>query len=229
MCFNITSSLIMTIIGVALSVYCYYKINFLVAFGIFYFTLMEIIHVLGYLVINNCGNKLNSSLAYVNYIHISFQPFIFTIMIFGLLQFYNLTDIKYSNFKYVIILSFIASLFMLSRLWGKPGLGCNLCGPKPCVKSGKHHITIQTPLRTKPEYFTPTFFIHFLFFFIPICFLGAWGIGISAFILISFILLINILGVSPTEGSTIWCLASIAQFLFVIIFVTLFGNKANKK
>jgi len=225
MCFSLTSSLIMTGVGIAISTYAYFKINKIVAFGLFYFTLMEIIQSFGYLVINKCSSKLNIFLAYANFIHIAFQPFVFTLMIFGLLKFYNLTSVKYESFKYILIFSFIASLFVLSRLWGKKSINCDLCASRPCISRGKHHLKIETPLRTDPEYFTPNFFIHFIFFFIPVCFLGPYAIAISVFILITFLLLTHFLKLGHSEASTTWCLASSGQFLFVIIFVILFGRK----
>lgn len=226
MCFNITSSLVMMVVGIVGTIYSYLKLNGLVAFGIFYFTLMEIIHVFGYLVINKCDNKLNQLLAYLNYIHISFQPFIFTLFVYGLLRFYNLTKVNFDNFKIVLGLSLVASFFMLSRLFGKKtSYDCNLCGKTACVSSGKHHLKIETPLRTTPEYFTPNIFIHFLFFFIPALFLGKYGIMMAIFIFITFIGLILGLKIKATEGATVWCLASTGQLIFLIFFAIFFANK----
>ena len=226
MCFNIISSSVMAIIGIIATVYSYLRLNNLVAFGIFYFTLMEIIHIFGYTVINNCDNILNKSLAYLNYIHISFQPFIFTLFVYGLLRFHNLTNVKFENFKIVLGLSLVASLFMFSRLFGnKTNFDCNLCSKKACVSSGKHHLKIATPLRTTPEYFSPNLFVHFLFFFIPALFLGKYGIFMSIFIFATFVALVKGLKVQAIEGATIWCLASVGQLIFLIFFAIFFANQ----
>ncbi len=226
MCFNIVSSGVMAVIGIIATVYSYMKLNGLVAFGIFYFTLMEIIHVFGYTVIDRCENKLNKFLAYLNYVHISFQPFIFTLFVYGLLRFYNLTKVNFDNFKIVLGLSLVASFFMLSRLFGKKTeYDCNLCSHIACVSSGKHHLKIATPLRTEPEYFTPNLFIHFLFFFIPAMFLGKYGIMMAIFIFITFIGLIRGLKIKATEGATVWCLASVGQLIFLIFFAIFFANR----
>jgi len=75
MCINIYASASMSVIGIIATFIIYNKTNFLIAFGIFYFTLMEIIQTIGYSVIDKCDNIVNKTISYLNYIHISFQPF----------------------------------------------------------------------------------------------------------------------------------------------------------
>lgn len=224
MCLNIHASIAMSVIGVLVSTYVFFKMNFIIAFGIFYFTLMEIIQAVGYTVVDECDNKLNQAMAYLNYIHISFQPFVFTLFVFALLRFHNLTHVN--DFSVILFIELIASFFFVSRLFGKnKSTTCNLCGPEVCVKSGKYHIKIETPLRTDPEYYTPNLFIHFLFFFIPILFLGPAGIAISIFIFVTFIIVVKSLKLKANEASTTWCFISVAQLTLAIIFVFYFGKK----
>lgn len=223
MCFSFQSSVIMSVIGLIASVILYRAYNFPIAFTVFYFTLMEIIQAIGYKVLDNCENKLNKAMAYLNYIHISFQPFIFTLFIFSILKFYNLT--KYSQITLVLYLSLVASIFLLSRLFGpKETSGCDLCGPKACVKSGNRHITIETPLRTKPEYMTPNIFVHFFFFFIPPLFLGPYGIGLAIFTFLGFVVLTKSMKLANGEASTVWCFASVVQLILIIILAAFFSK-----
>jgi len=224
MCLNFGASVTMSVIGFVVSAYVLLKMNALIAFGIFYFTLMEVIQAIGYKVIDQCDNPVNKAIAYLNYAHISFQPFVYTLFIYAILKYHNLT--KFSNINIILILAFIASVFLFVRLFGKnKSFTCNLCGPRPCVYSGKHHLRIETPLRTEPEYYTPNVFIHFFFFFVPAIFLGPYGIAIAIFIFVSFTILVKSLNIPAVEGSTTWCFASIAQFIIVLIFAAVFSKK----
>lgn len=228
MCINIYASASMSIIGIIATFIIYNKTNFLIALGIFYFTLMEIIQTIGYSVIDKCDNILNKTISYLNYIHISFQPFFYTLFIFALLRYYRLSY-KLKNVdlvKMVLSLAFVASIFSFLRLFGeKTDPNCYLCGEKACVKSGKYHLRIETPLRTEPEYLTPNLFIHFFFFFIPPLFLGKFGIIVSVFMFATFIALVKGLKIDAEEGSTTWCFISIMQLVTVIIFGWYFSKK----
>ena len=73
MCFSQNASLGMAILGAISTIPIYKYINFKAAFCIFYFTLMQIIHYIGYTVIDDCNNKTNQLMSILNFYHICFQ------------------------------------------------------------------------------------------------------------------------------------------------------------
>ena len=65
MCWSKNVSLTFSILGTALGYYSYNNIDKLWGVSIYYFTLMQIIHYLGYTVINKCNNNFNYFLTYL--------------------------------------------------------------------------------------------------------------------------------------------------------------------
>ena len=224
----------MSIVGI-IATYVFYKMmNWQLAFCIFYFTLMEIIQAIGYLVIDDCNNIINKFMSYLNYIHISFQPAVFVFFYYSLMNFFKLPNITQSAFKVINGIALICGLFFLSRLFpiSKYNLqsNCALCGKKPCVKSGKHHLKIEMPLRKEPEYLTPSIFVHFLFFFLPPLFMGKCAIIIDLFIFIGLLMINSFSNSTPEEISTTWCLFSIAQIISSIAIAYVFyKTNGNRK
>ena len=97
MCWSENVSLMFTVIGAAASAYSYKYINRLWAISMLYFTLMQLIHYISYLVIDECNNPINISMAYVNYIHVAFQPLFYLLGIYGLFKTYKTINKSIAN------------------------------------------------------------------------------------------------------------------------------------
>lgn len=224
MCWSKNVSLGMTFIGLLFTYYSYYKIDKIWALNVFYFTLMQIIHYIGYLFINDCNHPVNKMMAYLNYIHISFQPVIFLLgfnTLFKKLNIINEKDYNYINnyiyFGIVIGILLISRLFPIvidkDRSYKLERKGCVWCGV-PCSFSGNKHISFSIPLRNTPQYLTPTMFMHFALFYIP--FILLLNKKVTFFMLLIFLssLIPSLLfKINPAETGTIWCSISIIQWI----------------
>ena len=225
----------MFILGNVTAIYSYYNINYKIAFSLFYFSIMQLLHMIGYLTINKCSNIINQYTSYLNYIHICFQPLVWLFGLWGLYEFIG-NNSKESLVKiyYALILCFVGSIFLLLRLFNirseKVSIRNNInycmwCGP-PCSFKGEKHINFTLPLRL-PNYITPSMFIHaFLFFILP-------------FFINKFFAILTILTALTTfipgyynkiwtsESGTIWCFTSIVQIIATII-IALYWKKIKK-
>jgi len=205
--------------------YTYDNVNKFQAMSFFYFSLMQLIHYLGYKVIDQCQNKWNKALSYVNYIHICFQPFVYLLGLYGLFQRFNIITVKQlSQFSLIIKFSVLAGVLSLLRLIGnknhplsKNNDNCIFCGDA-CSFSGKKHIVFTLPLRKEPVYITPTVYNHFLFFFIPLLLFNNTTRLISLFMYITANIPLYYYGIKPSENATIWCYHSIAQLFVVLVY-----------
>jgi hypothetical protein len=232
MCWSKNVSLYMGLVGIVASYVAYFKIEKLWAFNIFFFAIMQFIHWLGYLVINDCKNPLNKAMSYANYLHVCFQPFVWTLGFYGLFsKFKIITPQQLKNYWFVIQLSFLASLNCASRIFSikmskdfmfptinKKHHGCAYCG-KTCSFSGKEHIGFSLPLRIAPEYLTTNHFYHFMFLFLPLLFFN----GITR--LIAFVTFITamipgfIYKTEATESAALWCTLTIFQLLLTAYII----------
>lgn len=239
MCFSQNISLFMVILGSISTIISFKYINYKAAFMIFYFTLMQIIHYLGYMVIDDCNNKLNKTLSVLNYIHICFQPPIYLFGLWGLFDKYkiiNSTQLK--SFYILLPMASVTSILCLLQMYEfknpilnktdklvtKTSSECDLCGKK-CSFSGKKHIKFTLPLRKGPEYFTPGTYVHFLFFFIPLLFWNNITRLISLFMFISAFIPNVIYKLEGAETATTWCGISIVQLILVYYFVYFYKKK----
>ena len=84
MCWTKNVSLGFFIIGALFTYFSYYKVDKLWSLSVLYFTIMQLIHYIAYIVVDNCDHPLNKTMAYLNYVHIAFQPFIYLLGFYGL-------------------------------------------------------------------------------------------------------------------------------------------------
>ena len=239
MCFSEKASLSMGIFGGLSSIVIYKYINIKAAMCIFYFTLMQIIHYLGYTVIDKCDNKLNQTLSDLNYIHICFQPPIYLLGLWGLFEKYKvITPIQLKSFYILIPMAIVTSILsflqmyefknpilnVTDKLITKTSSECDLCGEK-CSFSGKQHIKFTLPLRKGPEYFTPGTYSHFLFFFIPLLFFNNTTRIISLFMFLSAFIPHVIYKLEGAETATTWCGISVVQIILIYYFIYFYKKK----
>tara|TARA_B100000073_G_C23642259_1_gene537155 strand:+ start:227 stop:922 length:696 start_codon:yes stop_codon:yes gene_type:complete len=225
MCWSKNVSLTFTILGTALGYYSYNNIDKLWGVSIYYFTLMQMIHYLGYIVINKCNNNLNYFLTYLNYIHIAFQPFFSSLGFYGLFRGYKiLSNKQLETYKSIIIFSLIPCLFLLLKIIPfEPAYKLDktngVYNGKACSYQGKYHISFRLPLRTKPYYVTPSMFSHMLFLFGPFLLFNNITRLIGLFLFVTAIGPSFLLNIDPAETSSLWCSNSIAQFILSILII----------
>mgnify|MGYP001356220824 CR=1 FL=1 len=225
MCWSKNVSLTFTIIGLGLSYYSYYFIDKLWGISVFYFTLMQLIHYLGYMVINKCNNKLNYFLTYINYIHIAFQPFFSSLGFYGLFKGYNIITKKQQEmYKTIIIFSLLPCIFLFLKIFPiypnyKLLKNNGVYNGNACSYQGKYHISFKLPLRNKPYYITPSMFSHMLFLFGPFLLFNNITRFVGLFIFITALAPSFILGIDPAETSSLWCANSIVQFIVSMLII----------
>lgn len=234
MCWTKNVSLGFFIIGALFTYFSYYKVDKLWSLSVLYFTIMQLIHYIAYIVVDNCDHPLNKTMAYLNYVHIAFQPFIYLLGFYGLFKKYNIINpTQLINLKDIIKLSLIPCILFLLRLFPLKINGlvnhkletnnCVWCG-KTCSYSGKKHINFSLPLRIKPFYFTPGQFFHFLFFFGPLMFYNNKTRLLNIFILITSFIPSFSLNLSPSESATTWCGISIVQLIVSLVLILVSKN-----
>ena len=73
---------------------------------------MQLIHYIGYLFIDDCKHPLNKMMAYLNYIHVAFQPTVFILGFSSLFRKYKVINQRIDiliNFVYFYYHRFIIS------------------------------------------------------------------------------------------------------------------------
>ena len=191
MCFSLEMSTFMFVLGSLCTVIASNKLNNNIAVWVAYFTIMQAIHVSGYLTINDCDNIYNKITSYVNYAHICFQPFFYLIGYLGLMQFTkNIDKDSRTRMNFALYITFAFGVFLFMRMFNMPNFisgnskstepslasketqtkknsGCIWCG-KTCSFQGEKHINFSLPL-LHPSYMTPSLFVHmFGFFIVPL-------------------------------------------------------------
>lgn len=231
MCFSKNASLSMFITGMVFALYFYRMKMPLFALTVVYYSIMQLIHYVGYLYIDQCDNKINQLMAKLNFIHIAFQPFVTLLGSYDVFRRYNIiTPKQLIQFKGILWIALLTSFFQFSRIFklnmdfSSPE-NCVYCGEKPCSSSGHKHIAFHLPLRNKPGYITPTLFTHFTYMFLPFLLFNNTTrmIGILTFMFgmsPAFIWK----GISGSEAGSIWCFGSIAHCL-IIFAITLMKKK----
>lgn len=223
MCWSKNVSLGMGLLGLGFSIISSYYFHPYWTLSIFYFTLMQLIHYVGYTVINDCNNSTNRLMAYLNYIHVCFQPPIFLLGFYGLFSQYRILNKTELNvLMNFIIISIIVGFLLLIRIFSfkinklnyeLSKENCAWCG-KTCSFKGKKHINFSLPLRNNPDYATPSIFCHALFMFLPLLLFNRLTRLISFIIFFTAFLPSFIFNLSPGETATIWCNISILQLIF---------------
>ena len=106
-----------------------------------YFTLMEALQAAGYLVVDQCANAVNQTIAILSIIHIIFQPFFINAFAMELVP-----DLVRKRARVAVFAVCGGSaVVMLLQLYpfdwaGACRPGSTLCGPMLCTVSGNWHI-----------------------------------------------------------------------------------------
>ena len=222
MCMGLTATVSMAGIGAAAACVAAARGE---RFGIWgalgYFSIMETLQALGYLVVDQCGDPANKTLTLLSYLHITLQPFMINAFAMELVP----EPVKARMRRVVYACCAAASAVMLLKLapinWaGACAPGAALCGEAWCLRSGELHIAWDIPYNglTRPleDVITvisgfPTYV--FAVFVLPLIY-GAWR----------FVLLHAAVGPTvaymltddPNEAPALWCLFSISILLIAL-------------
>ncbi len=174
-----------------------------------YFTGMELLQAVTYIVIDQCGLPSNIWLTRLSYAHIAFQPFFINLLGLSFVPKEIAARVK----PYVLAACALGASIMLAKMFvPSPSMACDpatlpLCGADTCSYHGSWHIAWRLYLSTLDN----TYLSYFLPAFIVPLFYGSWRwvvyhmlVGpVPAFFM------------SPNkdEVPAIWCLMSIGFLL----------------
>ena len=183
-----------------------------------YFTLMEALQAAGYLVVDQCANALNQTIAFLSVVHIIFQPFFINAFAMELVP----EPVRASVRVAVYSICAASATAMLLQLYpfdwaGTCRPGSTLCGPELCTVSGEWHIGWEVPFNGLVTPIEQTLGIHAAFptyalaaFIVPVCY-GAWRFAVFHALLGP--ILAGFLTDDPNELPAIWCLFSVGIVL----------------
>ena len=179
-----------------------------------YFTLMEALQAAGYLVIDQCANPANQTIAILSIFHIIFQPFFINAFAMELVP----ETVRNAARVAVYVVCAASAVVMLLQLYpfdwaGTCRSGSTLCGPTLCTVSGDWHIGWEVPFNGLMSPIERVLGIEAAFpsyviasFLVPLCY-GAWRFAIFHALLGP--ILADLLTNDPREAPAIWCLLSV--------------------
>lgn len=215
MCWSVEASVAMACVGGAGAAVTYHRGDppaIWLTLG--YFTLMEVLQIVGYGVVDACGTRTNRAVTVASYLHIAVQPIFINAFAMELIP----KPVKARVWKWVMLLSAGATAAMLIQLLpveslGRCAAGTALCGASLCTVSGDWHIAWDLPYN---GLFVPLEAAIGTNFGFPAYILAAFGLplvyGAWRFVVFHAIagpVLASLLTSNPNEMPAIWCLFSI--------------------
>ncbi len=183
-----------------------------------YFSVMETLQAVGYLVVDQYGSPLNQKIALLSFLYIVFQPFLINAFAMALVP----QPVKANVRGTVYAICAACAVVMLVQLYpfdwaGACRPGGALCGPSLCTVSGEWHIGWEVPyngfmipLERSVGMDAPFPTYALAAFIVPICY-GAWRFSIfHALLGPGFAMLLTN---DPREMPAIWCLFSVGIVL----------------
>lgn len=219
MCWSLEASAALAVTGGAVTAYA--AINKLpksLWIPLAYFTAMEALQAVQYIVVDLCGLPANQILTIIGYVHIAFQPFFINMVA----MYFIPKPIKDKISKYVYIICGLAAVSMLAQLypasWAGTCLpGTMLCGKILCTVTGSWHIAWDIPLNgiynmlyalhiTMPGYLVAGLLLPFIY--------GSWKLNLYQ--IFCGLFLAMLLTDNLNEAAAIWCLLSIGIVILIV-------------
>lgn len=183
-----------------------------------YFSFMETLQAVGYLVVDQCANPLNQTIAFLSFLHIVFQPFFINAFAMALMPQPVQADVRGTVYAICAACAVVMLVQLYPFDWaGACRPGGALCGPSLCTVSGEWHIGWEVPYNgfmlpferfVGTEAPFPTYALAA--FIVPICY-GAWRFAVfHALLGPGFAMLLTD---DPREMPAIWCLFSVGIVL----------------
>ncbi|NDR58844.1 DUF5765 domain-containing protein [Aliiruegeria sabulilitoris] len=215
MCWSMTASVAMAVSGAAAARYTRNKGEPLAIWGtLAYFSFIEVLQAVGYLVVDQCGDPTNQTITLLSYLHIALQPVVVNAFVMEIAP----RPVEPVQRRLVFVVAAACSALLVLRLvpletLGSCRLGEIMCGTGLCLASGSWHIAWEVPLNGLwnpisdlighqlqfPAYVTAVLLL-------PLSY-GAWK-----FVLFHFLagpVLAWQLTSDPNEMPAVWCLLSI--------------------
>jgi hypothetical protein len=180
---------------------------------VLYFTAMELLQAVTYVVIDRCGLPSNEWLTRASYAHIAGQPFFINALALSFVPEEKARRLR----PWVFAICAVGMLVMLSKLyvpsaaWACDASIVPLCGRNTCSFHGDWHIAWRLYLNAVDSsflcYFIPAFFLPLFY--------GAWRWTLYHFLVGPFAAFF--MTSNKDEMPAIWCLTSIA-FLLALHF-----------
>jgi len=184
-----------------------------------YFTAMEALQAVQYIIVDLCGLPANEILTILGYIHIAFQPFFINMVAMHFIP----VTVRQKIAKYVYLLCGLAAVSMLVQLYpfvwaGQCLPGSMLCGETLCTVSGAWHIAWDVPLNgmynalytffhiSMPGYVLVGLILPFLY--------GSWKLNLYQIFFGLFAA--SLITSNPNETAAVWCLLSIGVVILVL-------------
>ncbi|MDP2692607.1 MAG: DUF5765 domain-containing protein [bacterium] len=170
-----------------------------------YFSAMETLQAITYSVIDDCGNSTNTTLTYLSFIHIAFQPFFVNMFAMSWLP----TKLPKVARRMVWGLCAFATIIFLLMLTKLERFGsCNsalqlMCGTDTCSYHGEWHIAWRLTLNNLDPFYLTYWITAFI---VPLLY-GSWRFTTYHFVVGP--LLAKFLTTNKDERPAIWCLMSI--------------------
>ncbi|MBW2996508.1 hypothetical protein KY332_04380 [Candidatus Woesearchaeota archaeon] len=228
MCWTLSISILMAVIGFAAAGYLFYKKESkLLWIPMAWFGLMETLQAFTYFTLGNCTPS-NQVLTYLSYLHIAFQPFFINAIVL-----YFIPERTRKNIiGWVFTLAFVATIFMLVKLYpfawaGQCAPGTVLCGENLCSVEGNFHLAWQIPFNDFGGIISIFMLIAYPFvvFVLPFIY-GSWKA--ASFNILAGPVLAYALTNNPNEWPAVWCLLSVA-YVSIVLFPKLRNKLKVKK
>lgn len=180
-----------------------------------YFTAMEALQAVTYLVIDACGSPTNQFLTWLAYIHIAFQPVFINLISMSFIP--GEVRRRIAPAVYALCLGSAAYMFLQLAPFNFM-VPCNigeqvLCGSQICAVTGTWHIGWEIPYRTL--HFLMAFPTYLLVgFALPILY-GSWRF--TLFHIVTGPLAAKLSTSDPNEWPAVWCLYSVGLILIAIL------------
>ena len=179
-----------------------------------YFSLMEGLQAITYLVIDACGLPVNALLTTLAYVHIAFQPFFINLISMSFIP----DEARRRVAPVVYGLCFASALYMLLQLYPFPWsseciVGQTLCGTQLCAVSGTWHIGWEIPYRNFGFLMQfPTYVV--VGFLVPLVY-GSWRF--TFFHIVTGPTAAYLTTSNPNEWPAVWCLYSVGLVLVAMM------------
>lgn len=183
-----------------------------------YFSVMEALQAVGYLVVDECGNSLNQTITFFSFLHIVFQPFFINAFAMALMPKPVHANVRATVYAICAACAGVMLVQLYPFDWvGACRPGGALCGPSLCTVSGEWHIGWEVPYNGFMIPLERFMGIHAPFptyvlaaFIVPILY-GAWRFAVFHAVLgPGFAMLLTN---DPREMPAIWCLFSVGIVL----------------
>lgn len=228
MCWSAPVSLAFGVSGVAVAAYAHHKKEPKeLTVPLAYFASMELLQFVTYFYIDNCALPVNQWLTVLSYLHIAFQP-----AVFSMWMMYASKSKLTKLMKRVVygISALVSAILLIKMIPIRPDsiceVGQTLCGPAWCSLTGNWHLAWSVPYYNFPIPGDGIIYYFIAAFGLPLLY-GAWrssAWGVFAIVLPVYL----ISGGNPQEWPAVWCLVSVAM-MFAIILPAMRKHFVGKK